>query len=1092
MDNYTIYHLHSMLSNLTAGTGADSITRFDDYLDLAQEYGMSAIAFSEHGSVMNWVKKKQETEKRGLKYIHANEIYLTKKVNYAYPKIDEEFSSVSEIENYINRFHSEIKFDREKVKLVRERDNYHFMTIAKNEAGVKELNKLTSGSFDKTDGHNYYNPRMLFDELKNTSDNILMTSACLASPIWRLYNNAYEKINGILHIKDQRLHEEYEDLMQFFVNNKHRMFFEVQYHTHPEQIKFNKMLYQLSKETGIPLIAGTDTHCLNKQHAKGRQILLDSKGASYGDEDKFDLTMKSYKELVDMFEIQGALSRDVYLEAIHNTNVMAEMVEEFDLDYSAKYPELYDNPESRFKERINEGFINRELVKLPKEERKVYLDRVREEYDTYEKLDAINYMLLQDNIIQWCHKEGIYQGYGRGSVNGSLIAYLLGVTEMDSIKHNLNFFRFLNPERISLADIDIDFPPSRRQEVIDYVASLAEQYKGKIYFAEIITFNTIAEKGTIRDVGRALKMPNDIIDEIAKSVDNGGIDRYRNKYHELFEYVDLIKGTIKSMGSHPSGFIVSPTPLEENISTIYTEKSKYPVTSINMKELDGLNYVKLDILGLDNIELINDACEMAGIERLTPDNVKADDVEVWKSLTDSTVGVFQFESPSAFDYVKKLFSNSSLNRIKSNVGDIDYISLLSMANGAIRPAGDSYRSQLANGYVNDNGHEALNEFLKSNLGYLIFQEDIMRFLTDFCNHTGSESDSVRRGLAKKEGTEQFLPKIREGFLQLMKDKYNESEEYSERILQQFLEVIKSASDYGFSLNHSQPYSYIGYVGAYLRYYYPKEFIATALNVFEDDKDKSASVINYAKNKGIHIEPIKFGKSKTKYVYDKSDGKIYKGLKSISYMNDKVADELYDLSINNCYLNFIALLEDITTNTSVNTNQTKILIRLGFFSEFGNTKHLEMLLVKFHERFKKTHKLKTKLQRLTEIAEYDKALINVEDYSISEKILYELDILGYAQTIDNTFHKSNVIITDINARYSPTLKLYVVSSGLEVELKINKGLFYDGSGDTLLKVGDLIKVIKVEAKPKMQKIDGSWVASNIMQNWLSSWEIIQKV
>ncbi|MFJ3388894.1 DNA polymerase III subunit alpha [Lysinibacillus sp. NPDC086135] len=1060
MNNYTMYHLHSDISNLTAGTGADSITKFTDYLDKAQEFGMSAIAFSEHGSVMNWIKKKQEVEKRGLKYIHANEIYLTKGIG------------VEEVKG--------------KDKLILQRDNYHFMTIAKNHDGVKELNELTSQSFNREDGHFYYNPRLTFDDLKNTSDNIIMTSACLASPIWRLYNNAYEIIGGNRTIKNNDLHIEYEELMQWFIQNKHRMFFEVQYHTHPDQIKFNQMLSVLSKDTGIPLIAGTDTHCLDKVHAKGRETLLKAKGASYGDEDKFDLTMKSYDELVDMFEVQGALSRNEYLEAIENTNVMANMIEEFNLDKTPKYPKLYDNPIEVFKNKINDGFVKRGFNKLPKEERRVYLDRVHEEFNTYEKLDAIDYMLLQTNIIEWCHENDIYQGYGRGSVNGSLIAYLLGVTEMDSVKHNLNFFRFLNPDRVSMPDIDVDFEPSRRQDVIDYLASIEG-----IDFAEIITFNTIATKGAIRDVSRALNIPLNEVDEISKAVDNNTLDKYRNKYKKLFEYVDLLEGTIVSMGSHPSGFVVSPIDLNSNVSTIYTKESKYKVTSINMKELDGQSYVKLDILGLDNIEIINEACKLANIERLTPDNIDVNDINVWKSLRDSTLGVFQFESDTAFDYVQQLFSDKTLSNIKNDVGEIDYISLLSLANGAIRPAGDSYRSKLSNGITNDNGHTSLNEFLKSNLGYLVFQEDIMRFLTDFCNHSGSESDSVRRGLSKKEGTEQFLPKIREGFIEIMTSQYGETIEKSEEILQSFLKVIEDASDYGFSLNHSQPYSFIGYVCAYLRYHYPHEFITTILNVREDKMDKSAKVIAYAKQKGIEIKPIKFGKSKSKYEYSNSDKAIYKGLKSIKYINDNISEELFELANSKKHSNFLELLIDITENTSVNTRQLNILIRLGFFSEFGNSLYLELIAEKFNDRYKKTHKDNTKDKRIEEVEEFISSLNDIKDYSINEKIMFEVEVLGYPQSTDDTYDKSFAVISDVETRYSPTIKLYIVNTGSEVEVKVNKKLFTDNKGNPLLIKGDLIKVLKVDRRPKQQLLNGKWMPTDVMQNWLSAWELTKK-
>ncbi|MEK4025346.1 DNA polymerase III subunit alpha [Sporosarcina sp. FSL W7-1283] len=1058
MNNYTIYHCHSDLSNLTAGTSADSITKFEDYLDKAQELGMSSIAFSEHGSVMNWIKKKHETEKRGLKYIHANEIYLTKSIG-------------SEIINGED-------------KLILERDNYHFMTIAKNFDGVKELNKLTSDSFNRKDGHFYYNPRLTFDDLKNTSDNIIMTSACLASPIRRLYKNAYDFTAGSKTIKNQQLHVEYEELMQWFVNNKHRMFLEVQYHNHPEQIEFNEMLLSLSKETGIPLIAGTDTHALNAEHAKGREILLKAKGASYGDEDKFDLTMKSYEELADMFETQGVLKRDEYLEAIDNTNVMADMVEEFKLDNSPKYPKLYDNPIEVMKKKVNEGFVKRGLNNLPEEDKRIYLDRIYEEFETYKKLDAVDYMLLQTNIIEWCHSQGIYQGYGRGSVGGSLIAYLLGITEMDSVKHKLNFSRFMNADRVSMPDIDVDFSPSRRQEVIDYIATIEG-----VDFSEIITFNTIATKGAIRDVGRALNIPLNIIGEISKSVDNDSLERYREKYGELLDYVGLLEGTVVSMGSHPSGFIISPIDLDTNVSTLYTKNSRHKVAAVNMKELDGENYVKLDVLGLDNIELVNDTCKLIGIDRLTPDNLNIDDLDVWRTLQESTLGVFQFESESAYDYIQSLFSEATLRKMKESMGSVDYINLLSMANGAIRPAGNSYRSKLANGLTQDNGHEALNDFLKPNLGYMIFQEDVMNFLTDFCDYSGSESDSVRRGFAKKTGTEQFLPDIKKGFIKHMNEEYGENTERYEEILVSFLKVIEDASDYGFSLNHSQPYSYLGYAGAYLRHHYPYEFLTTILSIREGDVDESAKIANYAKSKGIDILPIRFGKSRSKYMYDKKDKAIYKGMNSIKYLNDEISEQLYQLSQDNSYENFIDLLVDITNETKVNTRQLNILIRLNYFEEFGGTKYLSNINEIFSSRYKKTHVDKTKEKRLIEVKEAISDLDKNAEYHISEDVMFEKENLGYSISTDSRYDKSYAVVTNIDTKFSPNIKIYLVNNGMELDLRMQKNIFYDENKNPLLKLGDMIKITKVDRKPKMQRVEGKWLPTDVIQMWLNSWQIV---
>lgn len=1102
MENYIMYHDHSDISNLTAGTGADSITKYQDYVDYAQKLNMRAMAISEHGSVMNWIKKKQSIEKAGMKYLHANEIYLTQHL------------------------------DKEKGLI---RDNMHYMMIAKNYDGVLELNKLTSNSFNRDDGHFYYNPRISFDELKATSDNIIMTSACLASPIWKLYKRAYNTI------PDLQAKVELENMLQWMGDNRHRMFLEIQYHTHPEQVEFNQMLLRLSKDLKIPLIAGTDTHSLNKEHAKARTLFLKSKGASYGDEDSYDLTMKSYSELVGMFEKQGALPRNVYLEAIHNTNVMADMVEEFKLDKTPKYPKMYDKPIEVFQKMINEGVVKRGINKFPKEKKKEYFARIKEEFDTYVKLDTVDYMLLQKNIIDWSQARGIIQGYGRGSVTGSLIAYVLGITEMDSIKHKLNFFRFLNPDRISLPDIDIDFPPSRRQEVIDYLASLEG-----IEFAEIITFNTKKLKGCIRLVGNGLEMDLPTVDEIAKAVETfDGKDRidkkWKEKYPELFSYVDIMIGVIESMGSHPSGYVVSPISLEDHISTVYTKESKYRVTSVNMKELDGENYVKLDILGLANIELVNEVCKLVGIERLTPDNIDTKDIEVWKSLRESTLGVFQFESDSAYAYIKQLFSDETLANIETHMGDFDYIDLLSIASGAIRPSGDSYRHQLAQGIPQDNGHKALNDSLSETLGYLVFQEQIMRFLTDFCEHTGAESDSVRRGLAKKEGTEQFLPKIESGFVAHMVNHYHEDEEYAREILQSFLKVIDDASLYGFSVNHSLPYSFLGYIGAWLRYHYPLQFLTVILNVMKDEK---ASKINaFAKNNKFEIKPISFGNSRAYYAYNEEEQNVYKGISSIKYLNVRVAEELYELSKNDYDRNdWVGFLVDVLTKTSANAGQMEILIRLDFFKEFGlkevlleiyitmiareytNEKPKKANLVLYPEfadktiqvevRHKKTGKLlriedkvirrplkydddlaeNTKVQRLENLRAYEEAVRTSPPRKIElyEQIAFEKQNLGYAISTWENVDASYALVTGIeNMKFTPKVSLYKIKTGEEFVAKVNKKKFW-AYDEQLLYIGDVIQVLDMGEEDGWKKDGNKWMRNpNVQELHLYKCKLVKK-
>jgi DNA polymerase-3 subunit alpha len=576
--NYTPYHVHSDLSIL------DSATKSKMYIEKVKELGIKAFGESNHGNIFNWVKRKQMTEEAGIKYIHAQEFYITETL-------------------------------QEKI-----RDNYHTILIAKNWEGVKELNKLSSVAYNRQDNHFYYDPRISIDELLSTSNNIIVTSACLASPLWK----------G----KDKNIYNKY---LQFFITNKHRCFLEIQYHNCNEQKEYNKQLYELHRKYDIPLIAGTDTHSINQNFAEARKILMQAKNIAFTNEDTFDLTFKSYDELVETFKEQNVLPMNIILEAIENTNVMADMIEEFTLDTTPKYPKLYDNSEEVFKQKIQKGIKKRSIDKLDEKTKQIYINRINYEYEVYKKCGAIDYMLMQKDIIDWCHKNNIWQGYSRGSVSGSLIAYVLGITGADSIKYNLNFERFMNPERVSLPDIDVDYPPSQRDKVKKYVFN-----KPNIHCADIITFNTIALKGAIRDVARALKIPLNEVNYICNNIDKQE-EEFRKLYPKLFKYVDLLNGVNTSVGFHPCGSITSPITLEDNIGLFTTSTDEYPISQINMKEIDSLNYVKLDLLALDNIEIINETCRLAGIERLTPDNVDTNDEKVWNSILESSLGIFQWE-----------------------------------------------------------------------------------------------------------------------------------------------------------------------------------------------------------------------------------------------------------------------------------------------------------------------------------------------------------------------------------------------------------------------------------------------------------------
>lgn len=1113
--NYTVYHLHSDLSN--GVTNIDSITKFDEYIDYAAQLGMKALAFSEHGSIFQWIKKKVYIEKKGMKYIHAEEFYVTEEL-FQNPEIpddlitNEMYESLQqeEIEDIINTY---IEENKKKI-----RDNYHVVLIAKNYDGVCELNELSSKAFNKEDGHFYYAPRITMDELINTSDNILVTTAC---------------IGGILCKGNKEIQTK---MMEFLVANKHRCYLEIQHHMDRLQIEYNKYLVNISEKYGIPLIAGTDTHALNKTHLMGREILQKAKDVHFDNESKFDMTFKTYEELVNCYKLQNAIPENKYLEAIENTNKMADRIEEFKLDYSYKYPKLYDDSLAVFKQKIIKGIKDRGVNKYPNFQE--YKDKINYELKTYQHNGSIDFMLLEEDYKSELRKQGVYCGYSRGSVSGSIIAYLLGITDVDSIKYKLNFERFMNQERVSLADVDSDWYKGDRWKVRDYLYK-----KEGLYCCDIITFNTIAMKGAIKDVGRALGMTPEETQTISDAVEElspGKFtinDSYKEKYPLLFQYVDIVSGTIVSVGNHPAGLVVSPHNVNKAFGTFYSSANENPISQINMKEVDMLNYVKLDVLGLDCVGLINQTCEFAGIPRLTPDNMDFDDMEVWKDIAEDCTMIFQFESDFAGSYLQDILKEETIQRIKEINPNFSYIDLMSMANGAIRPAGASYRTELSQGIYRDNGHPALNEFLAPTLGYLVYQEQIIEFLHKFCGFTMGEADVVRRHFSKKTGTETDIPIIKDGgyltenkkhyikgFIQTMKDDYNVEKEEAEELIVNFLQVIIDASDYLFSKNHADPYSYLGFACGYLRHYHLLEFLTAAMNIYKEDDEKSANIKAYAKMKGIEVKPIEFGKSKAEYFMDKDENVIYQGIESIKYCNAKIAEELYELSKNH-YNNFVELLIDINTKTSVDSRQLQILTILDFFESFGKNKYLleiiklcngvkekskviqpSMLTCKQLKKdklesygiseylaqkycAKETEKQYSEIDNLGLVTELSKRIEN-KSLSVVEQIKAEKEYLGYVVYTNPKVHESYWIVVEY-ACYSdpsrPYFTLHNIKTGESKKSKIKQGKFYKANPFGLYSV---LKIKEFSHQFKKKCINGIWQQTEEIEDVLEEFEVIK--
>ena len=1141
--NYTVYHLHTEDSLL------DSCSNYKLYCDKAAELGQTAICFTEHGNIYNNVEKKMYANKKGLKYLHGVEIYLT-----------------HSLENKV-------------------RDNYHTILIAKNREGIKEINLLVDLS--TREDHMYYKPRISFEEFFNISDNIIKISACLASPLSKYpssvgdINSGIEKINKdrqdeITSIwseladksaEDKWIHsydnadydhgvpwawrctpheawveyienkiksvnkrcDEQIDLLNKEVDvakqNYERLlksydYYEIQPHIKSlEQIQYNKMLYEASKRYGIPLIAGTDTHSINPYKAECRSILQKAKHIEFSNEDEFDLTYKSYDELVEMFRQQGSLPMDVVLEAIENTNRMADSVTDYELDTDFKYPVLYENEEEVFVERIYKMYqdkLDKGIIKPnPK-----YEENIQEELRVFKKIGMVGFMLFMSELVCWCWENGIPIGFCRGSVGGSTIAYLTDIIDVDPIVWNTVFSRFANEDRKEIGDIDLDIAPSQRHLVYEHII---EKF-GIDKTAYILAIGTISDKGTIDEIGRALNIPLDEVkeikelyseytdtisackDKIKKLESQEGYqdtEEYdecvkkikRNekllhelktvKYKDLFYYFDGLVGTAISQSMHPAGIIVSPVTLPDNYGTFWSKDGKR-IISINMEEVHEVSLVKYDLLGLKNIDIIKGCCELAHIPYPKSHTVNWEDEEAWKHITDSPVGIFQFESKFAYDSLKKF----GCRRVND----------LSLVNASIRPSGESYRDRLLDRQSNKNPSEIIDELLSANNGFLVFQEDTIKFLTNICGLSGSDADNIRRAIGRKQRDrlEAALPSILEGYC----SKSDKPREVAEQEANEFLRIIEDSSNYQFGYNHSTGYSMIGYICGYLRYYYPREFITSYLNNANNDDDIKLGT-ELAKQLQIPIHSIKFRHSTAKYSCDENG--IYKGIASVKFLNEDAANDLYSIK-DEKFNTFIDLLARIK-NLRVDSRKLEILIKLDFFSEFGGINYLLACNTLFDKYYgkkqmkkekifedgldfdivrkyvsKETPKMFSGLDSVGMVSELISTIPN-EKTSLKTIIAYQLENLGYVDVVDKKY-AGYCVVTDLNVDYSPKLKLYALANGNTIPVKIEKKIF----ANQQLRRGDIVKVENQYRKNKMKKVDGKWIESDEKEWWVNEYKI----
>lgn len=1087
-------HAHTMYSN---GSYFEVVTKPEDYIDYAKRYNLPAVCFTEHGGVQGWIKKKDLVESAGLKYIHGIEAYSV-------------------------------------MDLADKNRGYHTILLAKNYNGVKEINQLSSDSFNRKDGHFYYRPRILFSDLKEAvaHGNIIVTTACLAGPISQ---------NLVDPDMDEEESKRRTEILNCWLDlakeNRDNVYLEVQPHDNVEQARLNNALQNYASAYDLKLIAANDIHAINQEHDRLRKIIKKGKHNGYDNDDQFELWCKTRSEMVDAFTKQGVLTSDNIQKALDATVDIAESVEEFEIDKSHKYPKLYENPEAEFKKRIKHGLIKRGINKLPKDEQNKYVQRVNREYKVYKHNGAIDYMLSHEDIMNAAKEHGAHFGPGRGSVSGSLIAYLCGQTDMDSLKLGLNFERFMNPERISLADIDVDAYKPDQQWIQQWILT-----NPKWHAASIMTANTYGLKAAIKAVADGMERyagKPAYIQSIRNRIGDDGFiptDLYE-EHQQLIDDAKKVVGVIDSFGRHAAGIVIDTNTIDDTMGTQTISGWDYKVSQIAMTEIESRRWVKYDVLGLDNIGLISRAAELAGIPFPTPDSdfIDFEDEKVWNSMREDNIGVFQMEGERAGKLLKDMLSPATIKKIRSNEAgkDVKYMDLLSLVNAAQRPSGASYVDAVTHGKFKDNGHPALNKFLAPTLGELVYQEQILNFLVDFCGYSAGRADVIRRGIGHKIKSvmDEEVPKIKDAFINTMITKYNDTKEHAEKIANDFIQVFMDAANYGFSINHSMAYSYIGYISTWLRYYYPLEWCTAAFQIWDGKQDKLNKVVRFAKSHGISLKPVKFRKSKGLYYMDKQDKIIYEGTASIKGGSKDNGDDLYllrdrhydffsellldifehksvilddkECPLSRMYLEFdddkIANIDQslnkylkkvkVLTKTKVAINRRSLvnLILLDFFDEFGNNLKLKKVFDYFNKNYKPNNKrFLGKAKAFRKCVAYEQQIDN-DKLPLIDQLSNELNLLGRCQTNNENLPAQYAFISDVVERSNKVqVTLYSVKRGVEAKAFIAKRTY------NILKLakGQLIKINRTSTRRKNVMVDGHWRKSNDSDLWVDDYVIIK--
>ena len=951
--SFTHLHVHTGYSLL------DGSCKIKEIISRAKELNMTSLAITDHGVMYGVIDFYKEAKANGIKPILGCEVYVSPS----------------------SRFEKQAKQgDR----------YYHLILLAKNNKGYDNLTKIVSKGF--TEGF-YYKPRIDFELLQEYHEGIIALSACLAGEIPKLISRGRED-------DAKKVAKKYRDLF-----GEGNFYLELQNHGIPEQKFVNQSLVRIGKELDIPLVATNDIHYINAEDATAHDILLCIQtGKTVSDPDRMryeggQFFLKSEDEMKALFPYAP--------EAIENTEKIADMCNVEIKFGETKLPE-YQVPNnmsakeyleslcrSGFERNYSKEYENREEI-----EKRMYY-----ELGVIETMGYIDYFLIVWDYINYARSVGISVGPGRGSAAGSVVSYCLGITDIDPIKYNLIFERFLNPERVSMPDIDVDFADERRGEVIEYVVN---KY-GSERVCQIITFGTLQARGVIRDVGRAMEIPYARCDSIAKMIPRDkditlSLALERNKelkelydgdevVHELIDYSLKLEGLPRHASMHAAGVVISKKAVEEYVPLALGIDDAV-TTQFTMTTLEELGLLKMDFLGLRTLTVLQNALEMIkknhGVD-IDLKKIDYADKKVYEFIsTGKTDAVFQLESGGMQSFMKRL-KPENLEDIIAGIslyrpGPMDFIPKY-------------IEGKNSKGKVSYDTPQLIS-ILEPTYGCIVYQEQVMQIVRDLAGYTMGGSDEVRRAMSKKKA--HVMEMERKNFIYGNEEKNISGcikNGIDEKIANRIFDEMIDFASYAFNKSHAACYAVISYHTAYLKYYYPKEFMAASLTSVSDNPAKLSEYMGSLLDMGIKILPPDVNLGEGAFSVDK-DG-IRFGLATIKGVGKAVADALVrERTLNGKYLtleNFINRLPQ----KDLNKRSIESFIKAGALDSLDGNRHekilnAELLIDKKSKESKAT--IPGQMSFFDVVADDDKdsfvsEMIHIEEYKKEELLKYEMEVLG---------------------------------------------------------------------------------------------------